>query len=81
LPSQGVELPLKVKQQIGLDWQRAWVIVTELNQFIWPGFDLYPIPGQPNRYDYGFLPPKLFREIRTRIVALDASLKRPISRD
>lgn len=79
--AEGVEIPPIVKRHLGLDWERAWVIVSDLNQFTWPGFDLHPIPGQRGRYHYGFLPPKLFQQVKTRILALDAALRRPTARE
>jgi len=52
------------------------------NEFAWPGFDLRPIGGDKRRYDYGFLPPKLFRQIVTRLQVLWAADRgRTISRD
>ena len=67
-PSEGIEIPLKVKQHLGLDDQRSWVVVTDLNAFNWPGFDLHPVPNSPpGTFDYGFLPPKLHQQIVERI--------------
>ena len=34
----------------------------ELNEFVWPGFDLHPIKGD-GRIEYGFLPPKFFERL------------------
>lgn len=70
-PSEGIEIPAKVKRHLGLDNRRSWVIVTDLNSFTWPGIDLYPVPNSPpGTYDYGFLPPALFEQIRDRILEL-----------
>jgi hypothetical protein len=38
------------------------VIVSEGDQFVWPGYDLRKVTGT-SRYHYGYLPPRLFREI------------------
>jgi len=54
-----VELPMQVKRHLGLDDRRSWIVVTEGNEFIWPGYDLRRRPNT-DRYDYGFLPPRLF---------------------
>lgn len=70
----GIELPPRVKQHLGLDHETSWVILSEVNQFVWPGFDLRPVPGSKNRFDYGFLPPKFFDKIRSGI--LDLIVKR-----
>ncbi len=69
-PAQGVELPSRVKSHLGLDDERSWVMLHEGNEFIWPGYDLRPLPQARDRYDYGFLPPKLFEDIVTRFYAL-----------
>ena len=67
-PSEGIEIPHRVKDSLGLDSERSWVIVTDLNSFVWPGVDVYPVPNSPpGTYAYGRLPPKLFEAIRTRI--------------
>jgi len=62
--TQCLEIPLKVKQHLGLDNERSWIILDEVNQFIWPGYDLHPISGNSNEMAYGFLPPRLFDQIR-----------------
>ena len=77
-----IEIPPKVKTYLKLDSQRSWVVLNELNEFVWPGFDLYSIPGAPaGTFHYGFIPPSLFNQIKQRILALDAKLKSAISRD
>ena len=65
--SEAVEIPLATKQRLGLDTARSWVVVNEVNDFVWPGPDLRPIT--PERFDYGLLPPGLFRQIRDRMTA------------
>lgn len=76
-PAFAIEVPLRVKQHLGLDEQRSWVILDELNEFIWPGLDIYPIPGgRPGQFAYGFLPPALFKQIKDKILALDAARKK-----
>jgi hypothetical protein len=65
-----VELPLAVKRRLGLDDANSWVAVTEMNRFVWPGPGLHPVPlTQAGRFDYGPLPPGLFRTIRERFLA------------
>jgi hypothetical protein len=80
-PETGIEIPPKVKAHLGLDTDRSWIVVTELNEFVWPGTDIYPVPGgRRDQYDYGFLPPLLFNQVKARILALDAALKSVIAR-
>ena len=64
-----VELPPRVKAHLGLDDQPSWIVTDELNQFIWPGYDLRPVKGAENRFAYGFLPPKLFEKIRLSVLS------------
>jgi hypothetical protein len=53
-----------------LDADRSWVIVSEANDFTWPGPDLRSLLGQePASVAYGFLPPDVFRVVRERFVA------------
>jgi hypothetical protein len=69
-----VEIPLAVKRRLGLDEARSWAVVTEVNRFVWPGPDLRPVlRGGPARFDYGFLSPSLFRQIRDRLLATAAA--------
>lgn len=58
-PKTAIEIPMQVKRHLGLDDRRSWIVVTEGNEFIWPGYDLRRLPST-DRYDYGFLPPRLF---------------------
>lgn len=62
-PRSAVEIPLAVKRHLGLDDARSWIVVSEGNEFLWPGYDLRKLPRK-DRYDYGFLPPRLFDEVR-----------------
>ncbi len=65
-----VEIPLRVKQHLGLDSERSWVILDEVNVFTWPGFDLRPIRRGEGRIDYGLLPPKLFDRLIQKFTQL-----------
>ena len=69
-PDIGIEIPSKVKQYLGLGSERSWVILDDFNEFVWPGYDLRPIPGKAGQYDYGFLPPALFKQMVGRIIEL-----------
>ena len=69
-PDAAVELPPATKKRLGLDDARSWVVVSETNRFVWPGPDLRPIHRNTNEIAYGFLPPKLFRQVRDRLVTL-----------
>ncbi len=69
-PDEGIELPHPTKVRLGLDDARSWIIVSEANDFAWPGPDLRFLPGQgPESAAYGFLPPVVFRAVRDRFLA------------
>ena len=78
-PAAGVaaiEIPTTVATAAGLDMLRNWVVLSEFNEFIWPGFDLRLVPGRnPPTVAYGFLTPGFFKAIRDRWLALDAANK------
>lgn len=68
-----LELPSVVKRHLGLDGERSWVVLSESNLFDWPGPDLRRIADRDDSsLAYGFLPPRLFNELRRRFLALEA---------
>ncbi|MFO1505073.1 MAG: hypothetical protein U1F39_14875 [Steroidobacteraceae bacterium] len=66
----GIEIPAKVRQAIGLDDEPSWVVISEYNVDEWPNAGLSPIPGNPDAFAYGFIPPGLFAVIKARLVEL-----------
>jgi hypothetical protein len=71
-----IEIPAAVKARLGLDSERSWVVVNEVNVFGWPGPDLRFLPGRgPESAVYGFLPPGFFRVVRDRFLAADRDKK------
>jgi len=66
-----VEIPARVKDRLGPDAERAWVVISEWNEFTWPGPDLRRVPGaDETSVVYGMLPPGLFSSIRDKVLAL-----------
>lgn len=65
---EAVKIPLSVKRHLGLDSVDSWVVIAELNQFIWPGYDVRFIAGDHARKAYGFLPRALFDQIKKAAV-------------
>lgn len=53
--TSAVEIPAATKDRLGLDPERSWVIVSEVNTFQWPGYDLRPVPGGARSFAYGYL--------------------------
>ncbi len=73
-PNLAVEIPAKVKQRLQLDDARSWIVLSEWNEFIWPGPDLRRLPGaDDSTVAYGILPPGLFAAIRDQFLALVTS--------
>lgn len=65
-----IELHAATKARLGLDEARSWVVVSEVNRFGWPGTDLRPVSRhEPDRFDYGLLPPAMFNQIVERLAA------------
>lgn len=64
----GIEIPPRVKQHLGLDVERSWIIATELNRFTWPGPDIRPV-AEGDTPLYGTIPAKLFEQLRQAISA------------
>jgi hypothetical protein len=69
--SLAVEIPAKTKQRLQLDDARSWVVLSEWNEFVWPGPDLRRLPNADDfSVAYGMLPPSLFAAIRDRFATL-----------
>jgi hypothetical protein len=66
-PADAIEIPRNVKAQLGLDRERSWIVVTELNRFIWPGPDVRVVPGHDGP-SYDLLPDWLFVRVRDAIL-------------
>lgn len=76
-PEHAIELPLAVKRHLGLDGERSWIIYSESNLFAWPGPDIRRVAGRDDSsISYGFLPPRLFAELRRRFLDLEVTARR-----
>ncbi|WP_448192254.1 growth inhibitor PemK [Azospirillum sp. sgz301742] len=63
-----IEIPASDAAALGLDGERHWIRLDELNRFVWPGFDLRPIPGTSGGYDYGMMPESLYKRMKAGIL-------------
>lgn len=72
-----VEVPATVKRHLKLDEGPSWIILDEVNQFNWPGYDLRPVPHQAGAVAYGFIPPRLYQLARSKL--LDAHARRTVA--
>lgn len=73
-PGASLEIPHGVARSLGLDGQRQWLRLDELNRFAWPGFDLRPVPGTQS-CAYGMLPEDIFNALRQGILDRQKSRK------
>ena len=62
----GVAIPQSVKRHLGLDDAPSWVVLTELNRFVWPGPDIRPVKGGETPL-YGAITAKLFEQVKQGI--------------
>lgn len=73
-PAFAVEIPASLKQRLGLDVERSWIVCDEVNRFIWPGFDLRQAPGSSaDRWEYGMLSREIYN--KTKSLFLEARMK------
>lgn len=70
--TEAIEIPPATKQRLGLDGERSWIVISEANEFIWPGPDLRPAPGGDGSVVYGVLPPRFFAYVRDRFLTRGA---------
>jgi hypothetical protein len=74
------EIPPAVRKHLGLDEAPSWIILTELNEFIWPGRYVFQIPGTLDRFDHGVVPPMLLKRVVASILSIDNRVKRLMAR-
>ncbi len=68
-PDAAIEMPPALKAHLGLDGERSWIILSEYNEFLWPGPDLRPT-ARNGGFVYGVLPPSFFLRMRERLLTL-----------
>jgi hypothetical protein len=67
-PDRSIRVPPKVKRHLSLDADASWIVLDEVNEFIWPGVDLRPVSRlKPGVWTFGVLPTEIFDEIRARL--------------
>lgn len=69
--TRSIEIPSQVKSQLGLDGERSWIVLSEWNEFTWPGYDLRQLrEGDDATVAYGTLPQGLFAKVRESVLTL-----------
>ena len=70
--ADAIKIPAATQSRLGLDGERSWIVITEANEFVWPGPDLRPIPGRDeSTIAYGPLPPRFFTHVRDKFLERD----------
>jgi hypothetical protein len=77
--TDAIEIPAVVKRRLGFDAERSWIVLTELNQFIWPGPDIRIAPASDSPI-YDALPAWLFLDLRNAIVDLSSARRLTITK-
>ena len=65
---QAIAVPPRVAQHLGLSSQQSYLCTSYAVEDDWP-FDLVHVPGTRDRFDYGFVPPRLFQAVATDFAA------------
>ena len=69
-PDSAVEIPAATKVRLGLDQERSWIVVADLNRFVWPGVDLRPIRRSASGFVHGWLPNALYEAVKAQVLTL-----------
>jgi hypothetical protein len=59
---QAIVIPPRVAQHLGLTSERSYLYTSYAVEDDWP-FDLAHVAGSSDRFDYGFIPPRLFTAV------------------
>ena len=70
----GILLPVKTSRRLGMDDDQSWLILDDVNDFIWPGPDVRITP------QYGMMPPGLYAKARDQFVKLARARKADVTR-
>jgi hypothetical protein len=65
---KALAIPPRVATHVGLTSERSWLYLSYAVEDDWP-FDLAHIPGGDGRFDYGFIPPRLFEAVTAQFRA------------
>lgn len=68
-----IEVPIETGKRLELDDQQSWIVVGEMNKFVWPGPDLRRIPGNNTLWHYGDIPSKLLDKIKRKVQSIQAA--------
>lgn len=73
---EAIEIPMAVAKHLGLREDKpSYIVCTEVNTFTWPGFDINPVSGSNGEFSFGYIPPKLFEQVKEKIVRYEKQQK------
>lgn len=65
---QAIAIPPRVARHLGLTAERSYLYTSYAVEDDWP-FDLAHVPGSSDRFDHGFVPPRLFAAVAADFAA------------
>jgi uncharacterized protein YifN (PemK superfamily) len=71
--SDAIEIPTAIKRHLGLDEQRSWIVVNEVNRVSWDDAGIEPVSR--TKWVYGALPQSFLKQVQERIDALAQTRK------
>ena len=66
-PSKFIEIPQKLKAHLKLDYEKSWIVIDEINEFEWTGYDLRKVPDGRTDWEYGQMPPRFYEILIARL--------------
>jgi hypothetical protein len=76
---RAIPIPARVAEHLGLTAERSYIYTSYAVEDDWP-FDLVHVPGSSDRFDYGLVPPRLFRAVAAEFAAFLAAHPRFVHR-
>jgi hypothetical protein len=67
--TEGIELPEATRIRLGLPSPQYWIIISEVNRFVWPGPDLRSVSALTEN-GLSAIPPALFETVKSAMRAL-----------
>jgi hypothetical protein len=65
------EVSEATRRRLGLQDSPCWIVLTEVNRFVWPGPDLRPVERPAGAfYSFGLLPARQFKRVRDAVLVL-----------
>jgi hypothetical protein len=66
-PRAGILLGQATGDRLGLNTRNSWLMCSEVNEFTWPGYDMYLVQRQPQSYVFGDLPRSVLIQAREKL--------------